>query len=240
MARQVAGNRFLLPFLALLAVLWTSAARAEPVDLELVLATDTSVSVDDHEYRLQMRGIARAFRRAEIIDIIYAMPNGMAVTLVHWSVGHLNGQAVPWRRLKSHESVLAFADAVERAGRGNTGRSTAIGDAIGYSLRLIETNRFEGGSRKIDISGDARSNSGPDPSHFRNRAISMKVTVNGLAISGGDRGLFSYYRDRVIGGPSAFVMAVGGFEDFESAIYRKLLKELAVSALVPAGNNRLE
>ena len=68
----------------------------------------------------------------------------------------------------------------------------------------------------------------------------MKVTVNGLAISGGDRGLFSYYRDRVIGGPSAFVMAVDGFEDFESAIYRKLLKELAISALVPAGNNRLE
>ena len=240
MARHSARERFLLPFLVFLAVFWADIARAEPVDLELVLATDTSISVDDREYRLQMRGIANAFRQAEIIDIIQAMPNGMAVTLVHWSVGHLNRQAVPWRRLKTRQSVLAFADAVEQAARSNAGRSTAIGDALGYSLDLIESNRFEGGSRKIDISGDARSNSGPDPSYSRNRAISMKVTVNGLAISGGDRGLFSYYRDRVIGGPSAFVMAVDGFEDFESAIYRKLLKELAVSALVPAGNNRLE
>ena len=240
MARHSARERFLLPFLVFLAVFWADIARAEPVDLELVLATDTSISVDDREYRLQMRGIANAFRQAEIIDIIHAMPNGMAVTLVHWSVGHLNRQAVPWRRLKTRQSVLAFADAVEQAARSNAGRSTAIGDALGYSLDLIESNRFEGGSRKIDISGDARSNSGPDPSYSRNRAISMKVTVNGLVISGGDRGLFSYYRDRVIGGPSAFVMAVDGFEDFESAIYRKLLKELAVSALVPAGNNRLE
>ena len=240
MARHSARERFLLPFLVFLAVFWADIARAEPVDLELVLATDTSISVDDREYRLQMRGIANAFRQAEIIDIIQAMPNGMAVTLVHWSVGHLNRQAVPWRRLKTRQSVLAFADAVEQAARSNAGRSTAIGDALGYSLDLIESNRFEGGSRKIDISGDARSNSGPDPSYSRNRAISMKVTVNGLAISGGDRGLFSYYRDRVIGGPSAFVMAVDGFEDFESAIYRKLLKELAISALVPAGNNGLE
>jgi len=231
MARQFAGDRFLLPVLVFLAVFWASATRAEPVDLELVLATDTSISVDDYEYRLQMRGIANAFRQAEIIDIIHAMPNGMAVTLVHWSVAHLNKQAVPWRRLKARESVLAFADAVEQAARDNTGRSTAIGDAVGYSLDLIESNRFEGGSRKIDISGDARSNSGPDPSYSRNRAISMKVTVNGLVISGGDRGLFSYYRDRVIGGPSAFVIAVDGFEDFESAIYQKLLKELAVSSL---------
>lgn len=231
MARQLAGKRFLLPVLVFLAVIWTDRARAEPVDLELVLATDTSISVDDREYRLQMGGIANAFRQAEIIDIIHAMPNGMAITLVHWSVGHLNSQAIPWRRLKTRESVLAFADAVEKAPRGNTGRSTAIGDAVGYSLELIESNGFEGGSRKIDISGDARSNSGPDPSHFRNRAIAREVTVNGLVISGGDRGLFSYYRDRVIGGPSAFVLAVDGFEDFESAIYQKLLKELAVSSL---------
>ena len=36
------------------------AARAQPVDLELVLAVDASGSVDEKEYDLQLQGIAAA------------------------------------------------------------------------------------------------------------------------------------------------------------------------------------
>lgn len=226
------SRKLLSAFVAAMSIIYgANVAAADEVDLELVLAADTSISINEPEYRLQMRGIANAFRQPVILEMIGAMPKGMAVTMVHWSVGHLNRQAIAWRRLQSRHSVLAFANAIERVPRSSTGRSTAIGDAIDYCRELIDENGFEANNRKIDVSGDARSNSGPDPVHARNRAVARGVTVNGLAISGGDRGLFSYYRDRVIGGPDAFVLAVDGFEDFESAIYQKLLKELSISAL---------
>ncbi len=60
-------------------------ARAEtPVAIELVLAVDTSLSVDDDEYDLQMTGIAKAFRTPEIISLIRHQ-GGVAVTLFQWS-----------------------------------------------------------------------------------------------------------------------------------------------------------
>ena len=53
------------------------------VDLELVLAIDSSGSVDFQEFELQARGIARAFRDPEMIEAIQgAAPNGVAVSLI--------------------------------------------------------------------------------------------------------------------------------------------------------------
>ncbi|MGI9464208.1 MAG: DUF1194 domain-containing protein, partial [Aestuariivirgaceae bacterium] len=40
------------------------------VSIELVLAVDTSLSISDYEYGLQMKGIAEALRSKEVIDLI--------------------------------------------------------------------------------------------------------------------------------------------------------------------------
>jgi hypothetical protein len=37
----------------------------------------------------------------------------------------------------------------------------------------------------------------------------------------------AYYRDKIIGGPGAFVVAVTGLDDFADAIRRKLILEIA-------------
>ena len=50
------------------------AGAAEPVDIELVLAADVSISVDGSELDLQRQGLAAAFRDPEVIDAIVAMP----------------------------------------------------------------------------------------------------------------------------------------------------------------------
>jgi predicted DsbA family dithiol-disulfide isomerase len=49
---------------------------ATPVDLELVLAIDASYSIDNAEFRLQMEGIAAAFRDPEIQAAIGSGPLG--------------------------------------------------------------------------------------------------------------------------------------------------------------------
>jgi hypothetical protein len=41
------------------------------------------------------------------------------------------------------------------------------------------------------------------------------------------RNLDTYYRDNVIGGPGAFVVAVKDYNNFADAIISKLLKEIA-------------
>jgi hypothetical protein len=43
--------------------------------------------------------------------------------------------------------------------------------------------------------------------------------------------LDEYYRDSVIGGPGAFVVAVETFESFGEALRRKLLREIAEAEL---------
>jgi hypothetical protein len=70
----------------------------------------------------------------------------------------------------------------------------------------------------------------------RDEVISDGITINGLPImlkpvstigSYNIPNLDIYYEDCVIGGPGAFVVNVRRLEDFESAIRRKLVLEIA-------------
>jgi hypothetical protein len=97
----------------------------------------------------------------------------------------------------------------------------------------------------IDVSGDGPNNMGLPVAPSRNEVISDGITINGLPIMlkpvntfGGFNipDLDIYYEDCVIGGPGAFVVTVKDVRDFESAIRRKLVLEIAGSPahLVPA------
>lgn len=202
------------------------AQPTRPVGVELVLAVDTSISVSRAEYRLQMEGIAQALRHPDILDAIAEQPGGVALTLVQWSIGSLNHQAVDWHHLSDAADVFDFAAKIENAQRQGAGRGTSISDAIVYSSRLLAQNAYAGRALKIDISGDARHNSGPSPNVARDLAVRAGITINGLVIEDGDRNLSGYYRQRVIGGQGAFVLTVSRHGDFADAMRRKLAREL--------------
>jgi hypothetical protein len=206
------------------------AQSNQQVAVELVLAVDTSISVDPAEYHLQMQGIADAFRDPDIIDLITTQPGGVAVTVVHWSLGSLNSQAVEWQRLDSYASALIFAQRVEDAPRRHAGRGTSIGNAIRFSTRLITGNTFTGQALKIDISGDARSNSGGAPEFARDEAVALGITINGLTLATGDADLAQYFQDRVIGGNDAFVISSTRKQDFARAMRQKIRRELMLLA----------
>ena len=53
--------------------------------------------------------------------------------------------------------------------------------------------------------------------------------MNGLAILNEDQKLSGYYRERVIGGPGAFVLQVSNFQDFARAMRLKLIREIEVA-----------
>ena len=212
---------------ATLALLSAEEARAEfPVSIELVLAVDTSLSVDDVEYDLQMRGIAQAFRDPEIINLI-GQQDGVAVALFQWSSAVDEQYLIPWHLLHDPATVLSFAAKVEEARRDPVRGFTAIGNAIDFGVRLIADNAFAGRHLKIDLSGDGRNNTGPLPavSHFRTRA--MGIVINGLPILIDTYSLDRYFRDKVISGPGAFLEIANDYRDFARAFLRKLRREIA-------------
>ena len=226
---------------AAVALLHIEGAQAKtPVSIELVIAVDTSISIDGFEYGLLMQGIANAFRTPEIVNLI-GQQDGVAVALFQWSSEVNEQYMVPWHLLKDPASVLAFAATVERAERDPNRVFTAIGEAIDFGVRSIAENAFEGRQLKIDVSGDGRNNIGVPPSIPRQEAKTLGIVINGLPIlthiveySGriptrtnvDYYDLERYYREKVILGPGAFVEIADDYDDFARAFLRKLLREM--------------
>lgn len=215
------------------------AAQAQsPVSIELVLAVDTSLSVDDAEFALQMRGIAWAFRTPEIIALI-GQRDGVAVTLFQWSSEADPSFVIPWRLLRGPATVLAFAGQVERMAREPNRRFTAMGRAIDVAIDMIAGNAWVGRELKIDIAADGRSNTGPVPADAWPRANALGIAINGLPILVDTYNLDSYFREKVIAGPGAFVETATDYNDFARAFLRKLRRELTPvvsrNGHVPAG-----
>ena len=214
---------------AIMVLLRTDYARAETlVSIELVLAVDTSLSVDDVEFDWQMTGIAKAFRNPEIIDLI-GQQDGVAVTLFQWNEEVDKQHVIPWHLLKDPDSILSFATKVEALGRNPVRKFTGIGKAIEFGVRLITDNAFAGRLLKIDISGDGRDNIGSLPSASQQQARSLGIVINGLPILIDTYNLDSYYRDKVISGPGAFLEIANDYNDFARAFLRKLRREITPS-----------
>ena len=214
---------------AIMALWQADNAQAEtPISIELVLAVDTSLSVDYVEYDLQLTGIANAFRNPEIVDLI-GQQNGVAVTLFQWSEEADKQHMIPWHLLSNPATVLSFAAKVEALERNPIRKFTGIGRAIEFGVRLITENRFAGRRLKIDISGDGRDNIGSLPSTSRQQARSLGIVINGLPILIDTYKLDRYYRDKVISGPDAFLEIASDTNDFARAFLRKLRREIAPS-----------
>ncbi len=216
----------------------TAAAQVRIVSLELVLAIDVSASVDDSEFELQITGIAEAFRQPDIIDAILQHSDGIAVALVQWGSRAESIPDPPWRMLTGRDSILRYADEIEIVQRQQVGPLTAIGQAISFSVDLIETNGFHGRQRKIDISGDGHSNFGPPVIPARRQALQAGISISGLAILTDEPSLFDYYGQQIVGGASAFVLQADSYDDFSEAMARKLLGELIIQISAPADEDQ--
>jgi hypothetical protein len=207
------------------------AQVATRVDLELVLAVDTSGSVDSNEYHLQIEGLIQAFRDPAVIAAIIgtSAAGGVAATVVHWSSVNEQEQIVPWTVLKSEQTALSFSDAIAAAPTRRFSDSTGIGGVLKYSERLIRRNRFVGRRKSIDVSGDGSNNSGIPPWLVRDMVTEEGITVNGLTILTDEPFLHLYFAENVIGGAGAFVMTVNGYADIVVGTRNKLLREISIN-----------
>jgi len=226
---------------ALLAV-GAPLARAEKVDVALVLAADVSRSIDDDEFKLQRQGYAAAITNPRVLQAIAAGQFGaIAICFVEWSGPEEQEVIADWTVIRDGESAAAFAATLLAAPRAFVGR-TAISAALDFSRAYLSKVGATAERRIIDVSGDGTNNSGRSVRDARDEAVAAGVTVNGLAIinehpnpgyfahTQPPEGLPEYYRQNVVGGPGAFLMVVQDFNSFGEAISNKLINEIAGSA----------
>lgn len=211
------------------------AQSGSGVDLALVLAVNASGSVDDNEYALQRDGIAGAISDP---DVLAAIKSGryrqIAVTLVEWGTPGAPAQVVRWHVIGGEERALDFAMDVRRADR-ELQSWNAIGDGIELGMTLIADCGCAPTRQVIDVSGDGPDHGGQvAASVARDQAIKAGITINALAILKDNRKgpngrpwLVEDYEQEVIGGPGAFVTTAQTRADFDQALKRKLIQEIA-------------
>ena len=214
--------------LALAILLAAPAGQAQtPVDLALVLALDSSASVDESEFALQRDGLAQAFRDPEVIKAIESGPfKRIAVTVVEWA-GHAEQTVdIPWTLVDGGDGALVLADRIDGLERRILTGATSIAGALTFANSLLMSTPYDSARLVIDLSGDGRNNQGPPVETVRHDVVAQGVTINGLAIVNEHPTLNYYFEDRVIGGTAAFVEVANDYADYPRAIRRKLIREI--------------
>lgn len=205
------------------------------VDVELVLAVDVSGSMSYEEHDVQRRGFLAAFADQELLKAIMSGIRGrIAVTYIEWAGPGLQQILVPWHIISDRQSAMKFRSLLG-AKRRSPISGTSISSALAYSAQLFEGNGIMSFRQVIDVSGDGHNRAGPDLLATRDRVLRKNIVINGLPIMlspamqrGADGyGLDQYFKDCVIGGPSAFVYPVLKATALREAIRRKLILEIA-------------
>ena len=219
-------------------------AAALPIDVELQLLVDVSGSVNSQEFSLQRGGYVNAFRDADLVAQILDTSNGRigatAVQLVYWSGVNEHQVAIDWMLIDSAARATQFSNLLSIASRPSFSGAgqTGPGSAISFGTPLFDDNGFEGVLQVMDVSGDGSQNDPKDdPAHTaaaRDAALVAGVdAINGIVILNEEPEAFDFYVENVIGGANSFAIPVKNFEDFDSALKKKLSGE--ISGRVPGG-----
>jgi hypothetical protein len=213
-----------------LAFLSAAPARAQDnaIDLAIVLAVDSSGSINTERFLMQVQGYASALTSKEVIDQITAgRHHRIAIAYFEWADEKRIAHVVPWTLIDSADSAAAVAGVLIQHRRQLVG-DTCIGCAIDEAMKLFDALPYRPDRKVLDISGDGEANAGPPVEVERGLALSRDITINGLPIvTAYEPNLARYYETQVIGGPGSFMIQASGFEDFARAVSDKLLREVA-------------
>lgn len=219
-----------------LAVLATQASACR---LALLLAMDISASVDPVEDRLQRQGLAMALASPEVEAALLSGADPVALSVFEWSGRNQQDIILPWVLLDSPAAIQAAAGRISVSRRSYADFPTAVGQMLAFAQdRFAQAPGCD--AQTLDVSGDGVHNDGPPPQEVYGRGALAGVTVNALAIvvgrvegsdhadEGAPEGLAAWFRAELIRGPGAFVELASGFDGFERAMRRKLVRETSV------------
>jgi len=204
-------------------------AQRTPVDLELAFVVDASGSIDEDETRLQRQGYVDALANPRVQRAITGgFLRAVAVSYIEFAADGCASLGVGWTRVANAADAKSFGARILARPRMFCPGGNAIGEAIAFATDSIESNKFEGTRRVIDVSGDGPNTLGLPVELARNAAVAKRITVNGLVI---ERPMMpdldDYFRNAVTGGPGSFVIKAESRATFAKAILKKLILEIA-------------
>ena len=175
-------SRFLLTLAALVASLGVAPqARAEPVDLLLVLAADVSRSVDHQKFILQREGYAAAVSNPQVLDAIRSGPHGkIALNFLEWSGYGAQKVVIDWTAIDGPAAARRSAISWWRR---RARLRIALRSVAASTLRSSNSSaRRLSRAPTIDVSGDGTNNAGRDVRLARDEAVNKGIVINGLVI----------------------------------------------------------
>lgn len=237
-------------------------------DVALIVAVDVSQSVDEERYRLQMEGVAQALEDPGVISAILNGAHGnILFTMIAWSDDAK--PILNWMRIASKDDAYSVAASVRRLPHTGGEFTCMARMLRSVALRVIPDIPIKAQRIVLDVSGDGIDNcSDRDALHEeRDRVLSLSATINGLPIivpgenetvgAGAYRApgfglrelsqrpdkdsttLDQWFKDHVIGGPGAFLMAAQGYADFGRALRQKFVTEISGATTCTAGQCRV-
>ena len=143
-----------------LAVLGTSpvAANSHCADLSLVLAVDSSSSIDDDEFRMQVLGYAAAFSNPDVLRALRDAGT-VDVAAVFWADSAAPTKVIPWVRINGQADVRKFADNFLTEQRYSFG-DTDLGSGVMTALNLIDEPGRCSARAVVNVSGDGKATLG--------------------------------------------------------------------------------
>ncbi|MDB5524368.1 MAG: hypothetical protein JWM58_2131 [Rhizobium sp.] len=206
------------------------------VDAAIVLAVDISQSIDRENAMRQKQGHVDALRSRQLVNAIKSGPHGcIAITYVEWASSGSLQTVLPWTLICDSSQAMTAADQIDGiAFNGFSRRSdrrTSLSYAIDASSLLLEQFPTHASRKVIDISSNGTNNDGMPVAGSRLRALGRGHIINGIVLALREPGvtdnLPGYFRDNIIGGPGAFVIAPRKPADYSTALLRKLVLEIA-------------
>jgi len=205
------------------------ASRLTPVDLELAFVVDASGSIDEAEMTLQRQGYMDALSHPLVQSAIKGgFLGAIAVAYIEFAGDGCTQMTVGWTRIGDRQSAEGFGRRILASDRNFCFGGNAVSEALAFAAVSIDTNRFEGTRRVIDLSGDGPNTMGEPVEAVRDHIVSQRIVINALAI---DRpsmpDLPEYFKQSVTGGPGSFVIKAESRKTFAEAILKKLIREIA-------------
>jgi len=213
----------------------------------LAIGLDISGSVDEQEYRLQLDGLALALLQRDVQAAFLVIPGANVRLFVYeWGGYGTQRTLIHWTDITDIAVLETVANTWLATRRDPHDPATAIGNAMLFGGEAL-ASQGDCWHHTPDLSGDGKSNIGPDPAASKNLPLLADVTANALAVgantqpfvaraNAGTVDLVRYFFSLVVRGPYAFVETVDEFTDFHQAMARNLLKELRTPAVGELAN----
>ena len=234
--------------LAILVIVWLVAvgrnAHAEDTittDVNIVTGLDVSGSIEARETQIQIDGMALAIRSPEVMRAIRQGKRGrVGFAIFLWANGNYPVFA-SWQLISSPEEAEAVSDAIatqipailSAKSEIKLGELTDLSGAMAYGAEMLRTAPYVADHKILNILGNGIDNVGESPKWVRDKVVAQGIMINAVVI-GHDRGVQSYFRTEVIGGPAAFVLTAREPQALVEVLERKFVTEIVLNTRRPA------